>query len=238
MGYELAENLGLKIRKPLPALVPLKCGGKMAAQLAGLRSFVRLTLWIDGKKVQEEEGELQWTDYGISGIVVFQVSAKAVRALDEKRKIEAKMDLLPAVEEEELAQFLDKAAKNDPGKTTEECLLGVFPKKMALVLASQMGWKKGELAKMRSKQEWKMLAKRCKQMTLLVTGSKSFDQAQVCSGGVELSEVSQETLESKRYKGLYLAGELLDIDGICGGYNLQWAWTSGYLCGIHAARGK
>lgn len=237
-GYQLAENLGLKIKKPLPALVPLKCSGKMTAMLAGLRSSVKLTLWVNGKKVQQEEGELQWTEYGISGIVVFQVSAKAVRALEEKKKVEVELDLLPSMEAGEIAQFLEKTAKNDEKKTVEECLMGVFPKKMVSVLMGEMGWNKGDSAGKHPREEWDKLSRKCKGMRLFITGSKSFEQAQVCSGGVELSEVDGKTLESKRHGGLYLSGEILDIDGICGGYNLQWAWTSGYICGTYAAKGK
>ncbi len=237
-GYELARSLGLKVKKPLPALVPLKCRETMCQAFAGIRTYVRLRLAIDGKEVQKEEGELQWTEYGISGIVVFQVSANAVRALEQKKKTEVWIDLCPFVAKEEILQFLKKTMDFDEKKTAEEVLLGIFPKKMVLGLLKERKWNKSSPAKEYSQEEWSLFFENCKNKKLTVTGTKSFENAQICCGGVELFEVSAPTLESRRHKGLYLAGELLDIDGICGGYNLQWAWTSGYLCGIHAAKGK
>ena len=237
-GYALARKLSLKIKKPLAALVPLKCKGEHSASLAGLRSYVRLTLAVEGKGVQKEEGELQWTEYGISGIVIFQVSAKAARALEEKRKVEIWVDLVPFMEQEELVQFWSQVMQFDEKKTAEEILTGIFPKKMAAVLLESMRWKKSKAAKEYTKEEWRELAQKCKNLCLFVTGTKSFEQAQICCGGIERFEVNPQTLESVAYRGLYIAGEILDIDGKCGGYNLQWAWTSGYICGIHAAKGK
>ncbi len=237
-GYELAKSLGLKIKKPLPALVPLTCREPICRALSGIRTFVKLTLLVDGEKVKEEEGELQWTEYGISGIVVFQVSAAAARALEEKKSVKVIADLCPAMTREEMAQFLEAAAAFDEKKTAAEVLCGVFPKKMALGLLKEQKWDRERHAEEYAKEQWDRLCERCKRMPLTVTGTKSFEQAQICCGGVELSEVSAPSLQSRRHSGLYLAGELLDIDGICGGYNLQWAWTSGYLCGIHAAKGK
>ena len=114
--------------------------------------------------------------------------------------------------------------------------MGVFPKKMVSVLMGEMGWNKGDSAGKHPREEWDKLSRKCKGMRLFITGSKSFEQAQVCSGGVELSEVDGKTLESKRHGGLYLSGEILDIDGICGGYNLQWAWSSGYVAGLSASK--
>ena len=99
-----------------------------------------------------------------------------------------------------------------------------------------MGWKKK--ADQYTEAQWMEAVEKWKYRRLLINGTKSFEQAQICSGGVELCEIDEKTLEVKRHKGLYLAGELLDVDGMCGGYNLQWAWTSGFICGMYAAKGK
>lgn len=235
-AYKLAENLGIKIKKPLPALVPLKCKNKICTVLAGLRTQVKLNLLIDGNYVQTEEGELQWTEYGISGIVVFQISSKAARAFEEKKKVEVEIDLYPTMEQKKIANFLYHAAISDPQKTVEEVLIGIFPKKLANFLAHEMKWKKR--AEQYTETQWNEEVQKWKQVRLLINGTKPFEQAQICSGGVELSEMDEKTLEVKRHQGLYIAGELLDIDGMCGGYNLQWAWTSGFICGIYAAKGK
>ena len=235
-AYPLAEKLKLEIKKPLPALVPLKCKDKVCSALAGLRSQVKLKLLIDGKNVQTEEGELQWAEYGISGIVVFQISSKAARALDEKKKVEIEVDLYPFKEKQQIAKFLHHTAVSDPQKTAEEVMMGIFPKKLASFLAHEMGWK--EKADQYTENQWEEAVKKWNHLKLLINGTKPFEQAQICSGGVALFEIDEKTLECRQHRGLYIAGELLDVDGMCGGYNLQWAWTSGYICGTYAAKGK
>ncbi|MDO4452916.1 MAG: aminoacetone oxidase family FAD-binding enzyme [Eubacteriales bacterium] len=235
-AYLLAEKLKLKIKKPLPALVPLKCKNKVCSALAGLRTQVKLKLLIDGKNIQTEEGELQWAEYGISGIVVFQISSKAARALDEKKKVEIEIDLYPAEEKQKTANFLYRTAISDSQKTPEEVLMGIFPKKMASFLVHEMKWK-GK-ASQYPEEEWEKAVEKWKHLRLAIDGTKPFEQAQICSGGVSLFEIDKNTLECRQHRGLYIAGELLDIDGMCGGYNLQWAWTSGHICGTYAAKGK
>lgn len=218
-GYTLAESLGHTVIPVYPALTALKCKGQFFKSWTGVRTDGEVTLCLNDIPVKSERGELQLTEYGISGIPVFQLSRYAVRALHENCRVSLMIDFLPEFTADGLEVFLETRQKNCPYKNKKELLVGLFPEKLIKVLCSQ-----------------KDLNKAIKSFPLDVTDGMSFAQAQVCSGGVDTSEVNPDTMESLLHKGLYFAGELLDIDGTCGGYNLQWAWSSGAAAGIHAAK--
>ena len=218
-GYELAAALGHRVIEPLPALTALKCKNTGFSGWAGVRTEGKITLFADGEKITEETGEQQLTDYGVSGIPVFQISRYAIRALKEGRNVTLSLNFLPEFSREQLSAFLEKRRENCPYKGKKEFLTGLFPDKLAKVLLAA-----------------KDLEEAISCFSLKVTGYQSFEQAQVCSGGVDTREINEKTLESRKNPGLYFAGELLDVDGKCGGYNLQWAWSSGYVAGINAAR--
>lgn len=222
-GYALAEKLGHSVIKPLPALVPLKGRGKYFSKWAGTRIEGKVTLLSGQKILQTQEGEIQLTDYGISGIPVFQISSQAARLLKERKPVTAVLDFMPDFETEELISFLKERQKQCPYKSLKELFIGILPKKLIDVL-------------MEGKPELETAAKKIKNFPVVITETKSEQQAQVCSGGVPLSEIHADTMESNYVPGLYFAGELLDVDGICGGYNLQWAWTSGFLAGTSASK--
>ena len=224
-GYELAKKLGLSMRNPLPALVPLKGKGNYFSKWAGTRTEGKISLFAAGRLVDEASGELQLTEYGISGIPVFQVSSQAARLLEEGISITAVLDFMPDFEEQGLLEFLKSRQRICPYKSLKELLLGIFPKKLVEVLAE-------------GKPDIETLVGRIKGFPVKVKGAKSMETAQVCSGGVLLKNINPKTMECCQIPGLYLAGEILDVDGICGGYNLQWAWSTGACAGIHAARGK
>lgn len=217
-GYQLAASLGHQIIEPLPALTALKCKNTGFAGWAGVRTEGKVTLLVDGEKVTEETGELQLTDYGVSGIPVFQISRYAIRALKQGKKVKLYLNFLPEFSEEQLMAFLEKRKENCPYKGKKTFLTGLFPDKLSKVLLQAQD-----------------LAETIRCYPLNVTGYQPFEQAQVCSGGVDTREVDAMTLESRYKPGLFFAGELLDIDGKCGGYNLQWAWSSGYVAGLNAS---
>lgn len=217
-GYALAKMLGHHVVKPLPALTALRCSGKTFASWAGVRIEGEVTLCINGIPLKSEKGELQLTGYGVSGIPVFQLSRYAIRALHENCDVSLLLDFLPEFPMESIPVFLENRRKNCPYKNEKELLIGLFPDKLIRVLTAQ-----------------KDLVSAIKEFPLTVTDGMPFEQAQVCSGGVDTSEVEESTMESRLVPGIYFAGELLDIDGTCGGYNLQWAWSSGVCAGSHAA---
>lgn len=217
--YDLAESQGHTIVPVYPALTALKCRGKNFKAWAGVRTGGEITLWIDGKPFKKEQGELQLTEYGVSGIPVFQLSRYAVCALREGRLVRLSLDFFPEYTQEELKKLLLGRKESCPYKTEKELLIGLLPEKLIKVLASDREFPNS-----------------MKEYYLEVTDTMSFAQAQICCGGVDTAEVNSCTMESGLKKGLYFAGELLDVDGICGGYNLQWAWSSGAAAGRHAAK--
>ena len=236
-GYRLAGQMGHRIIRPLPALVQLRCRESFFAKLAGLRMDARIRLYIDGKEAAQDQGEVQFTKNGVSGIPVFQISRWAVKALDEGKKTAVSLDLLPLFSEEELEAFLEGRIRDCGYKKGTAFLTGLFPEKMGACLIERAGIGREKPARQWNEEERKRLAAAIKNFCAEVTGSGDFAQAQVCSGGVDTEEICPETMESRLTPGLYFAGEVVDIDGACGGYNLQWAWSSGYLAGRSAAEG-
>ena len=234
-GYALAKKLGHTLVRPLPALVQLRSDAGFTGKLSGVRVEARVSLYVEGEEAASDTGEVQFTDYGLSGIPVFQVSRFAARALDRKKQVYARLDFLPDMSREEVRRFLEERWPVFADNTAEEFLHGLFHRKLAPVLlsGSRIRWKE----KMRDVDgdALSRLAGVCKSLRMDITDTNSFDQAQVCAGGVPLEEVCGETMESRLTPGLFLAGELLDVDGMCGGYNLQWAWTTGWLAGNSAA---
>lgn len=236
-GYELAQSLGHGIIRPLPALCALKCEGKFFKQLAGIRTEASVRLVCDGKIIASDEGELQLTDYGISGIPTFQISRYAAVALDDRRQVNAVLDFLPSRNLEDTRLLLKKRANLLSYRKSEDFLAGVLNKKLTGVLLKLSGISPEKPVSQIKKEELEKLLQCIKQFQTRVTATNSYEQAQVCCGGVDTRDIRPDTMESRLVPGLYLVGELLDVDGICGGYNLQWAWSSGAIAGTSAARG-
>jgi len=235
-GCYLARNLGHTIKEVVPALVQLRCKENFFKDIAGVRAEARISLMIEGECRAEERGELQLTDYGVSGIVVFQVSRIAAYALKEKKEVTLYIDFLPDFQEEELFGFAAKRMENAWKKqTVEEFFTGMLNKKLMLLFIRLAGLAPEQSIKEVDNKKLQKVFSLCKQFALVVSDTNSFDNAQVSAGGVSLDEVT-ENLESKLHPGIFFAGEILDVDGKCGGYNLQWAWSSGYVAGQSAAK--
>ncbi|WP_310605442.1 NAD(P)/FAD-dependent oxidoreductase [Anaerosporobacter sp.] len=227
-GYYLLKQLGHTIVPVVPALVQLKAEGDFFEMVAGVRCDARLQIFVDGMAVASEEGELQLTNYGISGIPVFQISRYAAKALLDKKQVQVVIDFLPQVELSELEELLKQRINASLHKTTEEALIGLLNQKLIQMLLSQLD------KRYKQPLDISKLAKMMKQFSVTITDTNSFENAQVCAGGIDTAEITATTLESKLHQGLYVVGELLDVDGICGGYNLQWAWSTGYIAGKSA----
>ena len=232
----LIKAFGHRFSDVVPALVALQCRESFFKQLAGIRTEAEVSLFIDGESIASECGELQLTDYGISGIPIFQVSRFATKALKRKQTVTAQIDFLPKLSEQEIEQLFESRFREYAhGKTADEAMVGLLNNKLSDVLLKEAHISLKKPAEEITKKELLQLVKQCKHMEVCVTGSKSFEQAQVCAGGVHTDEIDPKTMESKLVPNVYFAGEVVDIDGMCGGYNLQWAWSSGYVAGIHAA---
>ena len=237
-GYALAKQFGHRLSPVVPALVPLKCKGTFFQQIAGIRTQAKVSLFVDDKFVANDTGELQLTNYGISGIPVFQISRYAAKGLYDGRRVFAKLDFIPSMEEKEFSDFLINRLERHGHKSAEDFLIGVFPKKLIAILLKAAQIRSSVSMKACTMEQIKHLADICKDFCVEIEGTNNFEGAQVCAGGVRTSEVCAQTMESVYEKDLYLTGELLDIDGICGGYNLQWAWSTGFIAGKAAAKGN
>ena len=228
---KIAKKFGHHIIKPLPALVQLHCSEKFFFRLKGVRSMGRVSLFVDGQKVAFDEGELQFTKDGISGIPVFNISRYATLALDKKRDVFASIDFFPDFSEEVLFIHLrQQLLYRSYPVTIRDGLIGMLNENIITVICKELHLSSEESTQALSEDDIKMIAGLLKDFRVHVIGSHDFDSAQVTCGGVDLNEVS-DSLESSLVNGLYFAGEILDVDGICGGYNLQWAWSSGYIAG-------
>ena len=220
-GYELAEKLGHMVVKPLPSLCGIRGKDNYYAKWAGSRMDGCITLEIEGETVGEEQGEILFTEYGISGIGVFQLSRYAVRGTDEGKIATYHLDLMPQLTKEELVKLLLDRQQVGSYKNPQELLIGLLPRKMIDVLVKKT-------------YEPEKIAERLKDWQVPVKGAYALQQAQICSGGVDPRELTDQ-LESRLHPGIYFTGEVIDVDGPCGGYNLQWAWSSGAVAGRAAA---
>lgn len=233
-GFALAEKLGHRIVPPVPALCALRCREKYYKQVAGVRCDAEVTLFAEGQETASERGELQLTDYGLSGIPVFQLSRHAAKALREKKTVTARVSFLPDFDEDACKAFFQKRLADRREDEMAVFLTGIVNKKINSLLLKLAGIRETEQAREVDAAAFERLWKLYCGLETEIVDTNGFDRAQVCAGGVDGGETT-ERLMSKKLPGLYFAGEILDVDGICGGYNLQWAFASGAAAGEAAA---
>lgn len=230
---EIIKRLGYKIITPLPALCPLFCENKrFFKKVSGVRVRAELNLFINDKFVFSDIGEVQLTDYGISGIPAFQLARFVSKALSKGEKTELSMNFLYFVKNQK--EYFKKRVNME---TLEELAMlgnGLLNKKLWLALLSEAKLSPSLKTADLSSGAFNALFHMLVGFKFRVVRTADFDKAQVCCGGVDLSQIEPCSMESRLHKDLYFAGEIMDIDGMCGGYNLQWAWASGYIAGKSA----
>lgn len=234
-GYSLAKAFGHSLIPVVPALVQLKVKAHPFKTASGVRTEAKVTACVNGKEICSDTGELQITGYGISGIPVFQISRFIGRALYEKASARVILDFLPSMDEAEFTDYLLRRRLGKEKVSVPEFAAGIFHSKLTACILSLSGISVKKRAEELSEEEICRFVRQCKHTVLTIQDTNGYDNAQVCAGGVRLREVDCSTMESRYMNGFYLTGELLDADGMCGGYNLQWAWATGYLAGKHAA---
>ena len=226
-AYELLKMFGHKIIPPAPALVSLNCEDFTKA-LKGVRSICKMNLIIDGEKALENYGEVQFTDYGLSGIPIMQLSRFV--SVSPSNDIYIELDTTPDFTDEEIRKYLYSRRDVDKG-LCENMLSGIMNKQLCIALMKeceiQVNGRTNEL----SDAQIEKLAKIIKCWKIKIKNSRSFDYAQVTAGGADCSQFNAETMESALISNVFCCGEALNIDGDCGGYNLQWAWSSGRIAG-------
>ena len=228
-GYKLLRAFGHKCTKLRPTLVQLKSGWNGVAGLKGVRANCHAAIYHNGEKFSESTGELQFTEYGLSGPVIFEISRDACQGAGEWL---CRLDFLPEISEETIASELLRRKQTD--LPSSELLTGILHNRLGRVLTQTAGISANRRVKELSEYEFHQLAKLVKTFDVSLTEPMGMDSAQVTAGGIATREFDETTMESRIVPGLYACGEVLDIDGDCGGYNLQWAWSSGRLAGLHA----
>lgn len=236
-GFLYAERLGHRIQDVVPALVPLQSELSFFKKTAGVRAEILAKIYIDEELSGCESGELQLTDYGISGICIFQVSYLTAHALKRGQKVCVELDFLPGqTDGQASAMLFDRAGSVFASdKTMAQCMIGLFADKLGVALLEEADIPPAQLCRKLTAAQAGRLVQKIKHFCVPVVATRSFEQAQVTAGGVDVSQVVADTMESRLVKGLYFAGEMLDVDGSCGGFNLQWAWSSGAVAGRSAA---
>ena len=228
-GYQLLRSMGHRVTRLRPALVQLKCGWSGCASLKGVRANCHAAIVHDGAVFAESTGEVQFTEYGLSGPVIFEISRDVCR---QSGLWLCRLDLLPKESVESLERELFRRRERD--LPTEELLTGILHNRLGRVLTQAAGVRAGHGAGELTDGELREVCRKIKGFELPLTEPMGMDSAQVTAGGVQTSEFNEKTMESRLVPGLYACGEVLDIDGDCGGYNLQWAWSSGRLAGRSA----
>ena len=229
LGYELAKSLGHNIITPLPSLVQLKGNEIYFKNWSGIRTDVKASLLINNNYIKSETGEIQLTNYGLSGICIFNLSGEATKALNQNKNVIISINLLPLTNNPKT--LLQTLNKNSYHKTISELLEGILHYKLVDIVLKKAGLKRDLLLNTLTDNELNNLIKTLTDFQIKILDTHTLDHAQVCSGGIPLTEINSKTLESLKVKNLYFTGEIIDIDGDCGGYNLGWAWMSGIIAG-------
>jgi predicted Rossmann fold flavoprotein len=234
-GYALARSLGHSVVPTTPALVPLKVRDAEWNSLSGITLPAELSLVLDGKKTASAKGPLLFTHVGISGPGVMDLSRHWVR-LEDRGRAELLVNFLPHVRAEQFLGEIEKTAKEQPALSLKRALVRYFPERLAEVLVRKGGLDPMLQMAHCSKKDRQALVRAVFSLKIEVSGAFGYEKAEVTAGGVALSEVDPKTLESRLCPGLFFAGEILDVDGRIGGFNLQWAWASGYAAGGAAVK--
>jgi predicted Rossmann fold flavoprotein len=230
-GYKLLGKLGHRSTRLRPALVQLKSDWGGAAGLKGVRANCHARVLCDGKLHAESTGELQFTEYGLSGPVIFEVSRDACQSRGEWT---CRLDFLPDIPEDLLMKELRR--RTQTALPVDELLTGILHNRLGRMLTKAAGIRGSKQIRELTADELAAVCTAVKSFDIPLTEPMGMDCAQVTAGGILTEEFDPATMESRIVPGLYACGEVLDIDGDCGGYNLQWAWSSGRMAGLHAGK--
>lgn len=231
-GYELSRQLGHTIKKPIPALVPLETKGGIAQKLQGLNlKNVNAVVWVNGKKAGEAFGEMIFTHFGLSGPIILTLSRIVVMALQKGDKVEITVDLKPALDEQKLDNRLLRDLNEHGKKHISNIFRNWLPSSMVPVFIELLELDPDKACHQVSGKERKKIRYLLKNMSFEISHNRTFKEAIITAGGVVTSEIRPTTMESRLVSGLYFAGEMIDLDAETGGYNLQIAYSTGWLAG-------
>ena len=227
LGYDLAKYFGHTINPVLPALVGLKTNDSVK-EWSGVRTDASLSLYIDNNLVKKEDGEIQLTEDGISGICTFNLSSLVSKSLYKNKKVLMKINFMPSISD--LCEFMENRNKMLSKRTIEELLESLLNYKLTTVILKKSNIKKDSYWNKLNVNEKKLLCQNISNFELPINATNSYDKAQVCTGGISLKEINDD-MSSIYDSNLYFTGEILDVDGKCGGFNLSFAFITGYIAG-------
>lgn len=235
-GYGLVVPLGHRLIDPFPALVQLKLSAPFLKALKGVKFIGTAAIGTGNEELRREMGEVLFTDYGISGPPIFQLSRIAGEQLQRGGQPWIEVDMFPGYTREQLGDMLGIKLGYQPQKPLDFSFVGLVNKRLIPVVLREAGIEDIKKQSMSLKQhELENIINILKSWRFEATGTNSWSDAQVTAGGIDVSDIDPVTMESELVPGLYFAGEVMDIDGDCGGFNLQWAWSSGYVAGMNAS---
>ncbi|MBR3954344.1 MAG: aminoacetone oxidase family FAD-binding enzyme [Clostridia bacterium] len=236
-GYVLAKQLCVQVEQPLPALTALVVD-QFTKALKGIRAEGSITVKCAGKVLAFSAGEIQYTDYGLSGIPAMQVSGAVSRYLskNEKSPCQVIVDRAPSVSAEELTAFIERAKKERPNLLCEDLLTGIMPKRLGVTVLTECSLQPQKPLTAMNTGVIPTLVAAIKNKKYKINSVCGFADAQVTAGGIPACEINTQTMELRKADGVFVCGELVNVDGDCGGYNLLWAWNSGRMAGANAAK--
>ena len=230
-GYAIAKAFGHSITPLYPSLTPLLTDSNKTKPLKGVRaSGVALKL-ICGNSEKQSFGEILFTETGVSGIAAMELASAAAREIGNHGAPVLSVDFLPEISHDELKEIISDLIDLRISNDTDSLLTGILPKAIGNSIIKKAGITPNEISKSDKDGITEKITAGIKDFKLEITGTKGFDSSQVTSGGIDINEINPETMQSKFIKGLYFSGEIIDVDGGCGGFNLQWAFASGLLAG-------
>lgn len=230
-GYDFAKTFGHTIVEPFPSLVQLLSDEAHLKEASGVKIDARVELFVEGKRLMHTQGDVLFTNYGLSGSAILDISRYASLAFKQEEEVFVVLDMFPSLEKEALQSLLQKRLAYAKNKSLTLWLEGIIPKKLAFFVIHTCKFEHLKDASMLGAKEIKKLLFTLKAQRLRINGTKGFESAEVSAGGVDVREIDEKTLMSQKVKNLYFCGEVLDIDGDCGGFNLHFAWSSGFCVG-------
>jgi predicted Rossmann fold flavoprotein len=234
-GYKIAEAFGHTVLPVNPGLTQLKLTGNLYRVMEGIKWESRVSIYSDNELIESVPGDIIFTNYGISGLAILKISRSAVLELLKSKTVEIELDLLPDLDIEKTVQIIKKRVQYHPEMNLEHFFTGWINKRYGQAILKLLGYSLSMPTGNLSLSDINKIAAILHAFRFGVSGHTGWQNAQITAGGINADEIDPNTLESKIVKNLYFAGELIDIDGDSGGYNLQWAWSSGYTAGASAS---
>jgi hypothetical protein len=238
-GLKILEKKGYKSNETYPAIVKVKSDFPYLKSLKGYKTNCNLSLFSNGELLESDFGEVLFADYGISGPPVLQLSGRGVKEILSGRKVYFELDFFPELNKLQMYEFLENRFLSLRHKSIKDSFTGLLHKKVVIPLLKESNIIDFDqkCTKINKKKIYEIV-KNLKSLRINILDYHSWNEAQVTGGGISLKSINTDTMESIKENGLYLAGEMLDIYGDCGGFNLHWAWATGIRAGIHASRGS